>query len=603
VRRLRATIHSHFTAGSPADVRASLRFVASPVAREQPASPLAVHGKEEPMKRSLLSTTLKASALLGAAAGLAAPTTAQVAQIGGAVTDDLQFSPFPHVTVEPPMVRGNTPATDHGWSATPLFTVGESIGTYQPVGILDGIFAFPQGPNGAQVLVNHELTNSVGYAYTLKNGTQLTGARISYFKVNRTVSPQGTVSVDITRSGLAYDTVYDRHFQIVTSAAQINEAGHATNGFDRFCSSNGVQAGEYGFADAIYFAGEETGKPSHPHGGSFWALDVRTKTIWAAPVLGRGAWENVTPVSTGIPGTVGLILGDDTEGSPLYLYVGVKDAFADGSFLDRNGLKVGQLYAWQADNGDLTPQQFSGVDSSRDGHLVEIDVQAPAFAGEAGYDDQGFLDLDTLQAQADFLGCFSFSRPEDIATNPLDPTQIAFASTGRGQLYPADNWGDVYVVDIDFSDLSARIVIVHDADGLPVPDAGIRNPDNLDWGRDGKVYITEDRSTNPASLFGQATGIEASVWQLEPVTRAYRRAGEIDRTVVVPAGTTDSGVGQIGHWETSGILDVTPFFQTLPGERLLLVDVQAHGIKDGVIGGNAQLVEGGQLLFLSKVGL
>ncbi|HZL99179.1 MAG TPA: alkaline phosphatase PhoX [Planctomycetota bacterium] len=549
------------------------------------------------MKTRLLSATLKATALLGVPAALVTPLSAQYF-----IADELQVGPSTQLTLELPMLRGDTPATGNGWSSTPIFTIGETAGSYQPVGILDGIYAFPQGEDSALVLVNHELSNSLGYAYTLENGTQLTGARISHIKLTRTISALGVPQVSITRMGLAYDRVYDRAYQLVTSAAQINETGHATNGFDRFCSSNGVRAGTYGFVDAIYFTGEETGKPFHPHGGSFWALDVRQKAIWAVPALGRGNWENVSPLQTGIPGTVALLLGDDSESAPLYLYVGVKDAIGDGSFLDRNGLRIGQLYAWMADNGDLTPEQFHTVNSSRAGQFVPVDVQAPMFAGQAGYDGQGYLDLDTLQAQADFNGCFSFSRPEDLATNPYDPTQAAFASTGRGQLFPSDNWGDVYVVDVDFSDLSAELVIIHDADHLPVPDAGIRNPDNLDWGQDGKVYITEDRSTNPASAFGAVTGIEASVWRLDPVTRAFVRAAVVDRTVVAPAGTTDSGVGQIGHWEASGVLDVTPLFGTLPGERLLLVDVQAHGIKDGAIGGNPLLVEGGQLLFLSKIG-
>ena len=555
------------------------------------------------MKTRLSKVTLQASRLIGVATLVAGVGSAQLApQLPLMEESSLAPAPFLHLTQEPSMVRGDTAATDNGWTATPLFTVGESIGPYQPVGILDGIYAFPGGANGALALVNHELPSSTGYAYTLKNGTQLTGARVSYFRIVRTVSAEGVPQVSINRAGLAFDTIYDRLGQVVTNAAQINEAGHPTNGLDRLCSSNGATAGSFGFVDNLYFTGEETGKPSHPHGGTQWVLDVRQKTLWAAPALGRGAWEVVTPLETGNPGTVALLQGDDTESSPLYLYVGVKNALGDGSLLDRNGLAIGQLYAWKADNGDLTPEQFKGLNASRSGQFVPVDVQAPLFAGEPGYDAQGYLDSDTLAAQADFIGCFSFSRPEDLATNPYDKSQAVFASTGRGQLFPSDNWGDVYVLDVDFSDLSADLVIVHDADGLPVPDAGIRNPDNLVWGFDGKIYINEDRSTSPASLFGQATGIEASIWKLDPVTRAFTRAAEIDRSAVVPAGTTDVGVGQIGHWETSGVVDVTPLFGTLPGERLLLLDVQAHGIQDGPIGGNPLLDEGGQLLFLSKVG-
>jgi secreted PhoX family phosphatase len=498
------------------------------------------------------------------------------------------------------MLRGDTAATSNGWSTTPIFTVGETVGAQLPPGLLDGIGAFPVQPDIAAILVNHEFGDVAGYPYRLKNGTRLTGARITSFVVGRTVDALGQESVKLHRAGPAYDTVYDRSFAVVTTASQINEDGAATDGFDRFCSSLSVRKGTYGFADDVYLTGEETGVPFHPHGGSIWALDVAARQLWAVPALGRGAWENVTPLSTGAADTVALLMGDDTAGSPLYLYVGVKNALGDGSFLDRNGLLVGKLYGWKADGGDVSPETFHGLNSARSGSFVEVAVQEPLLAGMPGHDAAGYLDSDTLAAQADALGCFSFSRPEDLATNPLDGTQAVFASTGRGQLYPADNWGTLYVVDVDFGKLSGELVIVHDADGLAVPDEGIRNPDNVCWAGNGKIYAQEDRSTFPGSLFGAATGIEASVWQLDPVTRAFERVAEIDRIAVVPSGTTDGAAGEIGNWESSGVLDVTDLFGTAPGERLLIVDVQAHGIKDGPIGGSSLLDEGGQLLSLSK---
>lgn len=505
------------------------------------------------------------------------------------------------LTTYPSMVKTDSPATSNGWTTQPLWTVGDTIGNFTPSGIPDGIFAYAAGPNAANVLVNHELGASQGTLYTLANGTQLRGARVTAFKIRRGPNASGQIVANVFRAGNAYDTVYDRQGTIVTSATQINEGTSTTNGFDRLCSASGVAAGQYNFVDALYFCGEETGKPSVPHGGSVWAIDVATKTMWGAPALGRGAWENAVALDPQDPDKVALMLGDDTEAAPLYLYVGQKNA-GSGGFLDRNGLEVGKLYAWRADNGDLTPQQFNGVGSFRTGSFVEIVVQNSLLAGQPGHDAFGWLDADLLHAQADALGCFSFSRPEDIATNPFDGTQVAFASTGRGQLYPADNWGDVLIVDVDFATLKANALIIADSDGLSVPDAGIRNPDNLDWARDGKIYVVEDKSTSPGSLFGAATGIEASTWSLDPITKLATRIGEIDRTSVAPLGTTDTSPADIGNWECSGVLDVTHLFGTLPNERLLLVDVQAHSLTNGPIGGSTGLVQGGQLLFLSRVG-
>ena len=77
----------------------------------------------------------------------------------------------------------------------------------------------------------------------------------------------------------------------------------------------------------------------------------------------------------------------------------------------------------------------------------------------------------------------------------------------------------------------------------------------------------------------------------------------MNRSVLLPVGSTDIGVGTIGHWESSGIIDVTDLFNTEPGEVLLLSNVQAHGIRDGIIGDNPYLDEGGQLFFMSSVGV
>ena len=68
-------------------------------------------------------------------------------------------------------------------------------------------------------------------------------------------------------------------------------------------------------------------------------------------------------------------------------------------------------------------------------------------------------------ALAAAAGAFEFSRPEDVATNPADGTQVVMASTGRASLYPSDNWGTTYLIDLDFGEEVARVHQRH-ADGL-----------------------------------------------------------------------------------------------------------------------------------------
>jgi secreted PhoX family phosphatase len=345
----------------------------------------------------------------------------------------------------------------------------------------------------------------------------------------------------------------------------------------------------------VYFTGEEVGRPDHPHGGTLWALEVSTGQIGAAPALGRGHWENVTQVDSGRADRIALLMGDDSEGAPLYLWVGHKKP--GGSFLERNGLAEGSLYAWMADAAGVSgPSKFHGTGNRQTGTFVELTVRDHPRQGAPGYDADGYADSDTLHRQADVLGGFSFARPEDLATHPRNGSRVVFASTGRDHHDGgADSWGTLYTVDLDFADLArpkATVTVLYD--GNADPDRRLRSPDNLDWADDGAIYVQEDRSfaweTDPSPS-------EASVVRVDPTTGALRQVAEMDRSALAPLGVTDRLAGRLGAWESSGILDVSSLFGSAPG-TLFLLTVQAHGIQDGVIGGDALLVQGGQLLFL-----
>jgi hypothetical protein len=241
------------------------------------------------------------------------------------------------------------------------------------------------------------------------------------------------------------------------------------------------------------------------------------------------------------------------------------------------------------------------------GTFVEIAHYDPSKAGMAGYDALGYANQATLDALTAAAGAFKFSRPEDLSTNPANGLQVAFASTGRGSVFPADTWGTTYIVDVTLGAVpAANVKIIYDGDDAGAgqfagPDYGLRNPDNLDWADDGLVYIQEDRSTEPSSLFGGTSGKEASIWKLDPSSGVLSRIAMIDRTAL-PTGQTDPNPADIGNWESSGIMDVTSLFQTLPGEILFVADVEAHNVVGAPLGAPNQvndLVEGGQLVLLS----
>ncbi len=504
--------------------------------------------------------------------------------LGVAMMMPMEASAVSFNSTEAPMLTGQSGAT-----VDALFTVGETIDGYTPVGILDGLGAYKLNSTTVRVLANHELGANVGNTYSLANGTTMTGARISYFDID-------VASKNIIDAGAAFDTAYDRTGAIVTSATQINESTSTTDGFNRLCSSALFEANTFGtdkgFTDRLYFTGEETSTVyGHPHGGTEWVVDVDNNEIWAAPDLGRGTWENVTALDTGRTDTVALLMGDDFGGAPLYLYVGEKDTDPSADFLARNGLKDGKMYAWVADSGDVDPSTFNGT-GSRSGTWVEVTVKDASKAGTPGYDAFGYADDETLRAEAEAKGAFNFSRPEDLATNPSNGAEAVFSSTGRSKLFGgADSWGTTYKVDVDFSDLdnlTGDLEILYDGDADV--NRRLRSPDNLDWADNGKIYIQEDRSIN---WKGQYNTDEASIWELDPETGYLFQVAEMDRSAV-PAGQTDGDPDDLGDWESSGILDVSELFGQ---DGLFIADVQAHSIRDGVIASEG-LVQGGQLVLL-----
>jgi Ca2+-binding RTX toxin-like protein len=468
----------------------------------------------------------------------------------------------------------------NGWSATPLLSVGDSIGSgptsYQPIGRLDGIAIEKLNASTVRLLINHEVDSLEGNAFKLANGTFLRGARIDYFDIDI-----GTKA--IVGGGLAINEIHNRAGTIVTTSADL-EGG----GLSKFCSSVMVRGNEFGvgqgIVDSIYFAGEE--KPIAP-GGSEWALDPKTGKLWALPDFGRGRWENVAQVKTGDNSHVAFLLGNDTIGGALYMYVGTK--VPGGDFQARNGLSGGKFYAWAANAGDMTAKTFSS--GTRSGHWEEISVRDITKANTPGYDKAGYKTATKLATDADAAGAFSFARVEDIDRAPGYGSKFVFAVTGNATFDGGSNTaGMIHTISVGFSNLAAptaTVKVIHNANtatGRP-----IRSPDNVEWSADGWIYIQEDKA---APIF--TTTVESSILRLNPVNGIIERVATVNRNAVLPS-TADKLAGEKGAWETTGIIDVSSAFGKVAGS-IFLTNVMAHGIAAG------GLVEGGQLVLLAKPG-
>lgn len=525
------------------------------------------------------------------------------------------------------------------WVAAPLLTVGETLyyttgdlnastaGAYTPPGVFDGLGAYELDAHTVRVFANHELGYTDGYPYQVGDSTQgtdfmMTGARISYLDINK-------FSKAIVDGGLAYDTIYAADGSIATDTSFLPEHQEGY-GFSRFCSAVLVDPLAFGhnarfgrgIVDRVFFTGEEDGGNYSPTGGNEWALDVVQGKLWSVPAMGRGAWENITQIDTGDRERVAFLLADDTspfdadgdgvdEAAPLYLYVGSKNAA--GNFLQRNGLSDGKLYVFvPQDPTMISPIQFNTA-GTLPGSWVEIDnspTGTPSNDGSTGYDEYGYPTQKTLWTRAAAAGAFQFSRPEDVATNPVKGSRAVLASTGREADFDgADVYGTVYTVDTNFRKMTAKLSILYDGDADPA--GTLRSPDNLDWADDGMVYAQEDKAVSTA-VFTAKNSSEAGIVRLDPGTGEAVRVAHIDRDVVLDASipvwtdAVDEAPDEIGKPESSGILDVSELFGE-PGGSLFLFDVQNHGIDDQDRYNDDSritdddLKEGGQLLFLRKM--
>lgn len=99
---------------------------------------------------------------------------------------------------------------------------------------------------------------------------------------------------------------------------------------------------------------------------------------------------------------------------------------------------------------------------------------------------------------------FRFSRPEDVSSNPVDGTQIVMASTGLGGVFPSDNWGTTYLIDIEFEDILKKPL--NQIDGIPAVIKILYDSDDAGAGQSpGPDYVCVVRTTSTGPTMASAT--------------------------------------------------------------------------------------------------
>jgi hypothetical protein len=189
---------------------------------------------------------------------------------------------------------------------------------------------------------------------------------------------------------------------------------------------------------------------------------------------------------------------------------------------------------------------------------------------------------------------FNFVRVEDIAYDkrPGMENVVYIVDSGRGRR-PTDTLdtpfrstnGRVWKMVLDPSDPKTveSLSVFVEGDDNPVQTLDeLHQPDNLETTATG-LLVTEDPGSSqqfpPGSLLPNAT--TARLWFVPfsgdgagtpEVIAKVDQSADGGPTDVGPAPTANPSIGNLGAWESSGIVDASEAF----GPGMFLIDVQAH---------------------------
>jgi hypothetical protein len=490
-----------------------------------------------------------------------------------------------------------------GTAVEPIITVGETLqGGYRFEAIPDGISLREQDDDRAEVFVNHE-TSTVPFPFTFPGAP--TEANQNDFD-----------NAQVSRLSLSEAGGVLRGSYAIASAA----------GFQRLCS-NYLATEREGFERPLLFTNEEAidwikregkawpatvGDAAARQAGVVVAYDPRNgqhRPIWG---MGRFNHEN----SVAIPGFEDLVTlsTDDTfvsnpAQSQLYSYIARKrgDVWND----------KGDLYAFVSDNPAVDDYYDFPIGStmSVSGRFVKVPKDIATgrnpdgtdlLAADKGYPpppDDGTWQRNpfvpqpgpgvdgpqwVLEHWGDLNNVFQFVRLEDMAYDKRRGMSnvVYIADTGRGATSAGGNPfissnGRVWKLVLDRNDPTrvTSLSVLIEGDDAPVKTlAEIHQPDNLESTRS-SLLLQEDPgssqqfpfdSTDPATTTARIWRYDLASGELEVVAKVDQSADEGPTDVDGMPGV--SAPGNLGAWESSGIVDASEVF----GRGSFLVTVQAH---------------------------
>ena len=443
----------------------------------------------------------------------------------------------------------------NGVSADAILTVGDAVGTnnYKMAGLADGLGAFDNNNGTFTLLMNHEISSALGVVRA--HGAK--GAFVSKWIINKN-------DLSVADGSDLIENVYNWN-----TANQVSDANPSTISFNRFCSADLPAISAYynansgkGTQERIFMSGEESGSNGYAmahvvtgaNAGNSYVLGKFNLTTNGSGYTAIGGWENLVANPNEQDKTIIIGINDggtNAMANSVAVYVGNKTT--SGTEADKAGLTNGVLKFVSVSNNPV--------------EIVNKTTRATNITSGTVF---------TLEDSASTY----FSRPEDGAWDPKDPTKFYFVTTDQIDQV-ADNVGiqigrsrlwRLNFTDITNPDLGGTIDMLLDGT------EGQVMFDNMTIDKYGHVLLLED--VGNAAHNGKVWQYAINGDSLKQIAKHDEaRFGNIGIAATAPFSQDE---------ETSGIIDMEDI---LGAGNFLLVD-QAHYAT------TTELVEGGQLIRL-----
>ncbi len=432
-----------------------------------------------------------------------------------------------------------------GAKFTSILSVNDQIGGYRMAGIPDGLGAFDNNNGTFTLLMNHELSGSLGI--TRAHGS--IGAFVSKLIINKS-----TLTVQSASDLIQTVNLWNPGTSTFSTG---------TTAFSRFCSADLPAVSAFynrttglGTQERIFMNGEESGTEARAF--AHIATGANAGTSYELPYLGKFSWEN--SVASPASGNKTVVAGlEDATGGQIYFYIGTKTN--TGSEIVKAGLHNGKLYGVKVN-----------------GLVNEVSGSFPAPGTAFSLFDLGTVQNKTgatIQTESVAAGISGFLRPEDGGWDPSNPNDFYFVTT-NGFGNPSRLWR-LRFTDITNPESGGTITAVLDGT------EGQQMLDNITIDKTGHIIMQEDVGNNDHN---------GKIWQYTIATDALLQIAKHDpaRFGDLVGGTVTAATAPFNRdEESSGVIDVSEIL----GPGMFLLDVQAHYAPAT---NTAEVVEGGQLL-------